>query len=110
MEQLIEKPNKERLEYFCKQVISTLPKNSTKLRFDKIETIDIKDPQNNFLKNNYYIVHFWGGLNGSGKWSNYLNDLSQLLLGLEEFYQDIWVIDFNIDVLDDVFDIQIGVK
>lgn len=52
------------------------------------------------------LIH--GGLNGDGKWSHYLGDLSNLLRSLIEHFSEAWVINIDVDVLDDVFYVYVG--
>ena len=51
-----------------------------------------------------------GGLNGPGKWENYLEDISKLVKDFEENGIHVWMIEGENDCLDDVFTFNFGVK
>ena len=53
----------------------------------------------------YLVIRFFGGENGPGKWEKYLTDIKKIV---SEF--DGWVISLDNDVLDDVWDLHIGVQ
>lgn len=57
----------------------------------------------------YYVLSLHGGLNGRGRWSNYLSTLLKMFSELENIFKDAWIIDFDVDAPDDVFDIEIGI-
>lgn len=52
------------------------------------------------------LIH--GGLNGDGEWSLYLDDLSDLITLLADHFSDAWIINIDVDVLDDVFYASVG--
>jgi len=52
----------------------------------------------------HLIIRIFGGENGPGKWSKYLTDIQKIV---SEF--DGWVISLNNDVLDDLWDLHIGI-
>lgn len=53
----------------------------------------------------HLIIRIFGGENGSGKWEKYLTDIKKIV---SEF--DGWVISLDNDVLDDVWDLHIGIQ
>ena len=53
----------------------------------------------------YLILRIFGGENGPGKWSKYLEDIKKIV---SEF--DGWVISLDNDVPDDVWDLHIGIQ
>lgn len=53
----------------------------------------------------HLILRIFGGENGPGKWSKYLTDIKKII---NEF--DGWLISLNNDVLDDVWDLHIGIQ
>lgn len=50
-----------------------------------------------------------GGLNGSGEWNNYFNDLARIFEELKEKGFDVWVINLENDCLDDIFYCKTGI-
>lgn len=57
----------------------------------------------------YYALSLHGGLNGRGQWSDYLSTLLKMFSELESIFEDVWIVNFNVDCSDDVFDIDIGI-
>ena len=57
-----------------------------------------------------YIVTLFGGMNGWGEWIEYLDDFSRLLKGLHKNNISGYIVDINIDALDDVFSITIELR
>lgn len=57
----------------------------------------------------YVVAGFYGGLNGNGKWTNYIRDISELITILSSDY-NCWLISLENDCLDDVFTLKLGVK
>lgn len=53
----------------------------------------------------YLVIRIFGGENGQGKWEKYLTDIKKIV---SEF--DGWVISLDNDVLDDVWDLHIGIQ
>lgn len=56
-------------------------------------------------KEDHAIITFDGGYNGSGSWSFYMHQISDIIEIL-----DAWVIDLINDCPDDVWTLRIGVK
>lgn len=91
-----------------------------KVREDIYELIKKhKDPKRNKfafgniveLKPNerYCIARIYGGLNGTGKWEEYLEDINKLLKDIKKTYHT-WVLQILNDCLDDVWTLEIGVR
>ena len=55
-------------------------------------------------------VHICGGLNGPGKWTDYLEDIKKLFKKLETEVGHVWMIELNNDCCDDVWYMIIGVE
>ena len=55
---------------------------------------------------NHYIVTLYGGLNGKGDLFDYLNDVQHIVTQLD----DVWLIDWINDCLDDVWVLRIGIR
>lgn len=53
----------------------------------------------------HYVAKFYGGLNGSGKWSTYLKDIKSLIVGTKAY-----IIKLDVDVPDDVWTLYIGIN
>lgn len=53
---------------------------------------------------------FFGGVNGSGDWRDYLYDITELIKALFNIYDDVWVIDLYNDCIDDVWYLVIGAR
>lgn len=74
---------------------------------DEVNVYDAFD--SNCTDNEYYSVTLSGGMNGSGLWSNYLKVLSELVLHMEAAFENVWVRNFDIDCVDDVFNVELGI-
>lgn len=57
-------------------------------------------------KNNHYVVTLYGGLNGCGKLHNYLNDVQEII----SQFDNVWLINWYNDCLDDVWVLKIGIQ
>ena len=57
----------------------------------------------------YYIVQIYGGLNGSGEWTDYFEDLTTMAKALETIGHA-WLIELENDCLDDVFTLTMGLR
>ena len=55
-------------------------------------------------ENPYYVAIIHGGLNGNGKWQDYLKDIAKIIKEIPTSY----LIDLDIDVCDDVWTLQLG--
>ena len=55
----------------------------------------------------WYSAKIYGGVNGNGTWSSYLEDIKKLL---QSIVQDVWLIDIENDVPDDVWTLRIGFR
>ena len=54
----------------------------------------------------HYIVTLYGGLNGRGDFFDYLSDVQHIVVQLD----NVWLIDWINDCLDDVWTLRIGVR
>jgi len=78
--------------------------NSSKISIDFIAKVDGSDKEDeNGTIRLRYILGLSGGLNGSGKWTNYLNDLNGILFKLEMNFDRVYLIDIKNDCADDIF-------
>jgi hypothetical protein len=55
----------------------------------------------------WYSAKIYGGVNGNGMWSSYLEDIKKLFTSI---VQDVWLIDIENDVPDDVWTLRIGFR
>lgn len=58
----------------------------------------------------YTLVVVNGGLNGCGKWVDYMEDINDLFSYLNEHFENVYLHNVFIDNLDDVFTLEILVK
>lgn len=58
----------------------------------------------------YERITVHGGLNGPGNWRDYISDILDLIDNLQEIYENVSIIDFICDSLDDVFTVEFAVK
>ena len=58
---------------------------------------------------NYVVVEFYGGINGNGKWTDYLKAISELFTAISHSYK-CWLVDLKNDCLDDVFYLNVGIQ
>ena len=54
---------------------------------------------------NYRILTINGGFNGRGHWMVYLHQIRQIIAS----FLDAWIIELNVDNLDDVWTLKLGV-
>lgn len=59
---------------------------------------------------NYISICFSGGLNGCGRWSNYLNTISQAMKIIENTWFDAFIENIDYDVTDDIFYVTCIIK
>lgn len=55
----------------------------------------------------WYSAKIYGGVNGNGMWQSYLEDIKKLFTSI---VQDVWLIDIENDVPDDVWTLRIGFR
>lgn len=64
-------------------------------------------------KEDHDVLTIYGGLNGNGRFNEYLNEVSGIVFQLVDKFDlkmdDVWLIDWINDCLDDVFVLRIGV-
>lgn len=75
----------------------------------------VKDEIGDNLPNEYqpkdrYIIHVYGGKNGSGKWTEYLKDIYLIFDRLNQKFKKVYLVDISNDCADDVFDMRIAVS
>ena len=62
----------------------------------------------------HFVIHLYGGKNGSGQWNEYLVDLLSTFNKLKDEsiggFKEVWLISLKNDCADDVFDVYIGVR
>ena len=62
----------------------------------------------------HFVIHLYGGKNGSGQWNEYLVDLLSTINKLKDEsiggFKEVWLISLKNDCADDVFDVYIGVR
>ena len=73
----------------------TLPRTNSKITLDEI-----------INKNNHYVVTLYGGLNGYGRLHNYLNDIQEII----NQFDNVWLINWDNDCLDDIWALKIGIR
>lgn len=57
-----------------------------------------------------YVSICSGGMNGCGKWSKYLDTLSQAMKRIESAWEDSFIENIEFDVTDDIFYAQVIIK
>jgi hypothetical protein len=62
----------------------------------------------------HMIITFYGGDNSDtgdkGKWARYLTVIKELVEKLETEFDNVWLVDLDVDCPDDVFSIHIAVR
>ena len=62
----------------------------------------------------HFVIHLYGGKNGSGQWNEYFVDLLSTFNKLKDEsiggFKEVWLISLKNDCADDVFDVYIGVR
>lgn len=56
------------------------------------------------VNDDHYVVKMYGGLNGRGEWSKYLEDIKSII-----DFTPSWIIKLDVDVPDDVWTLYIGI-
>lgn len=98
----------ENLLTIVSEAIEETDSVGTELSVDpNVNVYDI-DPNSSFDRE-YYSVTIYGGKNGSGIWSNYFKSLSDLMLRIEDKFEDAWIISLDVDTIDDVWAAQVGI-
>ena len=75
-----------------------------------VETSRLRDPEFKLNLADNYVVTLYGGMNGWGDWIEYLKDFSNVLRRLEKKSVSGYIVDVDIDALDDVFKIEIELR
>ena len=77
---------------------------------DFVAEVNIENP----LSSKRYVIHLYGGKNGSGKWNEYFVDAVSIINKLMDSkignFKKAYLIDWHNDCADDVFDLLIGVR
>ena len=64
--------------------------------------------------NKHLVLYIHGGKNGSGEWKDYLQDTYNIFSKLTNKdignFSEAYLVDWKVDVADDVFDMWVGVK
>ena len=58
----------------------------------------------------HHVIYLHGGQNGNGRWIDYMKDMTNIILKLCTKFDNVYLIKWDVDVDDDVFDIWIGIK
>jgi hypothetical protein len=74
---------------------------TSNLKLDKV--FDVTSEHD---KEGHYIAKFYGGLNGSGKWRNYIQDILKIVKGIKDSY----IVKLEVDVPDDVWTLYLGLQ
>ena len=89
-------------EHEIRQTVEKLiPNTDSAISIKRINLGDILDPETR-----HYIITLYGGLNGRGKFFDYLRDVQYIVSHLK----DAWLIDWINDCPDDVWVLRIGVR
>lgn len=74
--------------------------------FDKIKSLNLEKvtPSKYEDKGDHVIITIYGGFDGNGDWTTYLNQITTIIQTL-----DAWVIDLTNDCPDDVWTLRIGI-
>lgn len=94
---------------FANQIIRYLDDNLMHFYHTTDNTSHLQFNQLIHVGDNYVVAEFYGGLNGSGKWDNYLRDITSLFDEIQFNYK-CWLVDLHNDCLDDVFYLKIGIS
>jgi len=77
-----------------------------KTKKDKLSLFDVVEFNK---RDQYLVVRFFGGLNGPGKWTEYMPQITKLINEISKEYH-CWLVQLVNDCLDDVFTLDIGVS
>lgn len=76
----------------------------------ELKFLDIEFINGTEYYDDYAIISLHGGKNGCGNWEDYIEVISNLILTLDNYFSDVWLIDLINDCPDDVFDLRIGLR
>lgn len=102
----------DKLPKLDKQWAKDIKKNLLKLtekvttKKDKLSLFDVVEFNK---RDEYLVVRFFGGLNGPGKWTEYMPQITKLIDEIAKIYH-CWLVQLVNDCLDDVFTLDIGVS
>jgi hypothetical protein len=77
-----------------------------KTKKDKLSLFDVVEFNK---RDQYLVVRFFGGLNGPGKWTEYMPPITKLINEISKEYH-CWLVQLVNDCIDDVFTLDIGVS
>ena len=77
-----------------------------KTKKDKLSLFDVVEFNK---RDQYLVVRFFGGLNGPGKWTEYMSQITKLINEISKEYH-CWLVQLVNDCIDDVFTLDIGVS
>lgn len=77
-----------------------------KTKKDKLSLFDVVEFNK---RDQYLVVRFFGGLNGPGKWTEYMPQITKLINEISKEYH-CWLVQLVNDCIDDVFTLDIGVS
>jgi D-serine dehydratase len=90
----------EGISEFCNST-----KEISKLQFN--DFVELRDRTEYYAP--YVVVEFYGGLNGSGNWVEYMKDITSMFNILQSEY-NCWLVNLENDCPDDVFTLKIGIR
>ena len=82
-----------------------LKKYETDDKTSNMKLIEVFAVTSEHDKEGHYVAKFYGGLNGSGNWRNYLKDIQKLVAG-----EKAYIIKLDVDVPDDVWTLYVGIN
>ena len=77
-----------------------------KTKKDKLSLFDVVEFNK---RDQYLVVRFFGGLNGPGKWTEYMPQITKLINEISKEYH-CWLVQLVNDCVDDVFTLDVGVS
>ena len=77
-----------------------------KTKKDKLSLFDVVEFNK---RDQYLVVRFFGGLNGPGKWTEYMPQITKLINEISKEYH-CWLVQLVNDCIDDVFTLDIGIE
>lgn len=79
-------------------------------KFNNKYTTNLSCGEAQIAENNQsIIVMIYGGLNGTGEFSKYLETIRNVVSAMESMFQRVWLVDLVNDTADDVFYLKLSV-
>lgn len=97
------------LETYVKEAIITTDLTKSKFYFDKLDYFGEEECAV-YGRGNYYILTLNGGLNGRGRILFYMEDAIQIIKRLMCRFTDVWLVSWENDCPDDVFELKLGLR